>query len=207
MSFTNQMLGALGTATGALAAGKHIAEQRQQKAIQEEQKAIQEEQKSIQEEQKAISSFGQLQTAIDQEAEAKKMNEDALAEQMKFEKANPNLSDEDALNQEEIEKLKEQDEELSKKMFEKHPRNEQGRFISQMEHQSKVAKQQSKVNQDLEMAKKARDEIDSKLAVRYQLKQAVETRATQLRVAKDNKILAENIFEKNKKYLPKGGNN
>ena len=33
MSFTNQMLGALGTATGALAAGKHIAEQREQKAI------------------------------------------------------------------------------------------------------------------------------------------------------------------------------
>ena len=34
MSFTNQMLGALGTATGALAAGEHIAEQRKQREQQ-----------------------------------------------------------------------------------------------------------------------------------------------------------------------------
>ena len=34
MSFTNQMLGALGTATGALAAGEHIAEQKKQREQQ-----------------------------------------------------------------------------------------------------------------------------------------------------------------------------
>ena len=34
MSFTNQMLGALGTATGALAAGEHIAEQRKDREQQ-----------------------------------------------------------------------------------------------------------------------------------------------------------------------------
>ena len=183
MSFTNQMLGALGTVTGALAASEHITDQKQQKAI---------------------SSFGQYQTAIDQEAEAKRKNDEALAEQMKFEKENPNLSDEDGLNQKEIERLTEQDAELSKKMLEKHPRNEQGRFISQMEHQFKVAKQQSKVNKDLEMARKARDEIDMKLAVREKLKTYVETREDQLKVAAENTALAKINFDKQKKYLPKG---
>ena len=183
MSFTNQMLGALGTATGALAAGEHIAEQKQQKAI---------------------SSLGQYQTAIDQEAEAERMNDDALVEQMKFEKENPNLSDEDGLNQKEIERLKEQDAELSKKMLEEHPRNEQGRFISKMEHQFKVAEQQSNVNKDLEAAWKARDVLNMKLAVREKLKTNVKTREKQLKVAKENTTLAMLNLEKQKKYLPKG---
>ena len=41
MSFTNQMLGALGTATGALAAGQHIAEQKKANKEAEAQKEIQ----------------------------------------------------------------------------------------------------------------------------------------------------------------------
>ena len=41
MSFTNQMLGALGTATGALAAGQHIAEQKKANEAAEAQKEIQ----------------------------------------------------------------------------------------------------------------------------------------------------------------------
>lgn len=41
MSFTNQMLGALGSATGALAAGKHIAEQKKANEAAEAQKEVQ----------------------------------------------------------------------------------------------------------------------------------------------------------------------
>ena len=41
MSFTNQMLGALGTATGALAAGQHIAEQKKANEAAEAQKELQ----------------------------------------------------------------------------------------------------------------------------------------------------------------------
>lgn len=41
MSFTNQMLGALGTATGALAAGQHIAEQKKANKAAEAQKEVQ----------------------------------------------------------------------------------------------------------------------------------------------------------------------
>ena len=187
MSFTNQMLGALGTVTGALAAVEHITDQKQQKAI---------------------SSFGQYQTAIDQEAEAKRKNEEALAEQIKFEKENPNLSDEDGLNQIEIERLKEQDNELSKKMLEEHPRNEQGKFISQMDHQLEVAKQQSKVNKDLEMARKARDVIDNKLITRKQLGDNVKARETQLGEAQLKTQRAKDYLakaEKETKWLV-GGN-
>lgn len=127
-----------------------------------------------------LSAENNLSTSIVQEAQAKKEHTDALGDAAKFENANPNLSDEDALNQEEIEKLKEQDDELSKKMSEEHPRNEQGRFISKMDHQREVAKQQSKVNQDLEMARKARDVINNKLIARKQLGDNVKARETQL---------------------------
>lgn len=41
MSFTNQMLGALGSATGALAASKHIAEQKKANEAAEAQKEVQ----------------------------------------------------------------------------------------------------------------------------------------------------------------------
>ena len=41
MSFTNQMLGALGTATGALAAGQHIAEQKKANEAAEAEKEVQ----------------------------------------------------------------------------------------------------------------------------------------------------------------------
>ena len=41
MSFTNQMLGALGTATGALATGKYIAEQKKANEAAEAQKEVQ----------------------------------------------------------------------------------------------------------------------------------------------------------------------
>lgn len=41
MSFTNQMLGALGTATGALAAGQHIAEAKKANEAAEAQKEVQ----------------------------------------------------------------------------------------------------------------------------------------------------------------------
>ena len=47
MSFTNQMLGALGTATGALAAGQHIAEQKKAKAEMVESNAIAKENQRI----------------------------------------------------------------------------------------------------------------------------------------------------------------
>ena len=47
MSFTNQMLGALGTATGALTAGKHIAEQKKANEVAEAANAIAKENQRI----------------------------------------------------------------------------------------------------------------------------------------------------------------
>ena len=127
-----------------------------------------------------LSAENNLSTSIVQEAQAKKEHTDALGDAAKFENSNPNLSDEDALNQKEIENLKKQDSELSKKMLEEHPRDEQGRFISKMDYQREVAKQQSKVNKDLEMARKARDVIENKLITRKQLGDNVKARETQL---------------------------
>ena len=142
-----------------------------------------------------------------QEAQADKEYKDALGDAAKFQNENPNLSDEDALNQETIERLKKQDDELSKKMFDKHPRNEKGQFISQMEHQQKVSNQLTEVNKDLEMARKARDVIDNKLITKQQLKDAVDVRHKQLEVAQSNVQKAdENLtkVQKQTKWLVGG---
>ena len=146
-------------------------------------------------------------TTTAQEAQANKEYTDALGDAAKYENENPNLSDEDGLNQKEIERLNEQEKELSGSMFEKHPRNEKGQFISQMEHQQNVSKQLTEVNKDLEMARKARDVIDNKLITRTQLADAVKARKTQLEVAQANAQRAnENLakVQKQTKWLVGG---
>ena len=130
-----------------------------------------------------LSAESNVGTAIAQEAQAKKEDADAKAEQFKFENENPNLSDEQNVNKELINNLNVREQELSKSMFDKHPRNEKGQFISQMEHQQNVSKQLTEVNKDLEMARKARDVIENKLATRVQLDEAVKARKTQLEEA------------------------
>lgn len=156
-----------------------------------------------------LSAEGNLNTATAQEAQADKEYTDALGDAAKYENANPHLSDEDALNQEEIVNLNLQEQELNKSMFDKHPRNEKGQFISQMEHQQNVSKQLTEVNKDLEMAWKARDVINNKLITRVQLGKAVEARKTQLEVAQANTQRAnENLakVQKDTKWLVGGKN-
>ena len=154
-----------------------------------------------------LAAEDKVSTTKLQEAQADKEYKDALGDAVKYENENPNLSDEDALNQEEIKRLNEQEQELSKSMFDKHPRNEQGQFISQMEHQQKVSNQLTEVNKDLEMARKARDVIDNKLITRKQLKDAVDVRQKQLEVAQSNVQKAdENLtkVQKQTKWLVGG---
>ena len=133
-----------------------------------------------------LSAEGSVNTATAQEAQVEKEKTDAEAEQFKFENENPNLSDEQVVNQQTIDNLNVQEQELSKSMFDKHPRNEKGQFISQMEHQQNVSNQLTEVNKDLEMARKARDVIENKLATRVQLGKAVDARKTQLEAAQAN---------------------
>ena len=143
-----------------------------------------------------ISAENNLGTAIAQEAQAKKEKTDALGDALKFENENPNLSDEQNVNKELINNLNVREQELSKSMFDKHPRNEKGQFISQMEHQQNVSKQLTEVNKDLEMARKARDVIENKLITRSQLKSAVDARETQLKEAQDRTSRAKDYLAK-----------
>ena len=127
-----------------------------------------------------LSAENNLSTSIVQEAQANKEHTDALGDAAKFENENPNLSDEQVVNQQTIDNLNVQEQELSRSMFNTHPRNEKGQFISQMEHQQNVSKQLTEVNKDLEMARKARDVIENKLITRKQLGDNVKARETQL---------------------------
>ena len=133
-----------------------------------------------------LSAEGNVSTATAQEAQVDKEYTDAKAEQFKFENENPNLSDEQVVNKELIDNLNLKEQELNKSMLDKHPRNEKGQFISQMEHQQNVSNQLTEVDKDLEMARKAQDVINNKLATRVQLGKAVETRKTQLEAAQAN---------------------
>lgn len=156
-----------------------------------------------------LSAEGNLSTATAQEAQAHKEFIDATSEELKYENENPNLSEEHLLNKKEIVNLNLQEQELNKSMFDKHPRNEKGQFISQMEHQQNVSKKLTEVNKDLEMARKARNVIDNKITTRIQLDQAVQTRKTQLEVAQANTQRAnENLakVQKETKWLVGGKN-
>ena len=103
-------------------------------------------------------------------------------ENVKF--SNENLQQKQAKQMEEaktkIDTLNKQEQELSKQMLEKHPRNEKGQFISQMEHQAKVSEQLTKVNKDLEMARKAQQTLQQKQKLQLALRQATDKQITTL---------------------------
>ena len=79
-----------------------------------------------------------------------------------------------------IDALNSQEQQLSKQMFEKYPRNEKGQFISQMEHQMNVSKKLSEVNKDLEMARKAQETLQQKQNLQTALRQATDKQISNL---------------------------
>lgn len=187
MSFTNQMLGALGTATGALAAGEHIADQKQQR------------------EQKALSSSAQLETAIG-ELNLKKAQQ-AEAEQVLAEAEQKESSDDIvaaiAGNSGLIDKLNNKEQEYFTQMAKGNSRDDKtGRFISQEEANIRYAD----LMDELYAAKKAKKSMENKWEVRKNMIADVNAKKNEVKLAQVVKDQAQLIFDKQKKYLPKGGN-
>ena len=79
-----------------------------------------------------------------------------------------------------IDALNSQEQQLSKQMLEKHPRNEKGQFISRMEHQENVSKKLTEVNKDLEMARKAQITLQQKQNLQTALRQATDKQISTL---------------------------
>ena len=79
-----------------------------------------------------------------------------------------------------IDALNSQEQQLNKQMLEKHPRNEKGQFISQMEHQENVSKKLSEVNKDLEMARKAQTTLQQKQNLQTALRDATNKQISKL---------------------------
>lgn len=187
MSFTNQMLGALGTATGALAAGEHIADQKQQKAF---------------------GALEKLQTVDDnlnlkksQQAEAEKTLADAEKEQ-----STDDLAVAIAGQSGIIDKLSNKEQEYFTQMAKGNSRDDKtGRFISQDEANKRYAD----LVKELEAAEKAKKSMDIKWEARKNMIDDVRAKKEQVRLATDLKNQAQSIYQKNMKYLhkgPKGGN-
>ena len=187
MSFTNQMLGALGTATGALAAGEHIVDQKQQKAFA----ALE----------KLQSVDDNLKLKQDNQAEAEKTLADAEREQ-----SSEDLAAAIAGQSGIIDKLTSNEKEYFSQIAKGQSRDDKtGRFISQEEAYIRYAD----LMQELEKAKKAKKSLDIKWEVRKNMIDDVSAKKEQVRLAKELKNQAQSIYEKNMKYLrkgPKGGN-
>ena len=100
--------------------------------------------------------------------------------------SNENLQKEQAEEMESKNKLinvlNNQEQQLSKSMLEKHPRNEEGQFISQMEHQMNVSKKLSEVNKDLEMARKAQQSLQEKQKLQTALRDATNKQISKLQL-------------------------
>ena len=198
MSFTNQMLGALGTATGALAAGKHIAEQRQQKAIQEEQK-------SIQQEQKAISSLGQLETATSQLnlKEAQKAEAEQVLAEAENKEPETNIIAETIASAGKIDRLNALNKKYSEQMDKGQSRDDKtGKFISEDQANARY----DKLRDELKAAKKAHEALQNKLKARENMRADIEYKLNEVKLATKVRDQARLAFEKNEQYLPKGGN-
>ena len=137
MSFTNQMLGALGTATGALAAGEHIAEQRQQKAI---------------------SSLGQLETATSQLnlKEAQKAEAEQVLADAENKEPETDIIAEIISSSGKVDRLNALDEKYSEQMGKGQSRDDKtGKFISKDQANARY----DDLMDDLKAAKKAYQSI------------------------------------------------
>ena len=188
MSFTNQMLGALGTATGALAAGEHIAEQRQQKAI---------------------SSLGQLETATSQlnlkeaqQAEA----EQILADAENKEPEN-NIIAETIASAGKVDRLNALNEKYSDQMDKGQSRDDKtGKFISKDQANARY----DDLMDELKAAKKAQEAMQNKLKARENMRKNIRDKIDEVKLATKVRDQAKLVFDENEKYLPKGskgGNN
>ena len=182
MSFTNQMLGALGTATGALAAAEHIADQKQQKAF---------------------GALENLQTVDDnlklkqaQQAEAEQKLADAEKEQ-----STDDLAVAIAGQSGIIDKLNNKEQEYFTQMAKDNSRDDKtDRFISQDEANKRYAD----LMKELDSAKKAKKSMDIKWEVRKNMIDDVKAKKEQVRLATELKNQAQSIYGKNMKYLHKG---
>ena len=187
MSFTNQMLGALGTATGALAASEHIADQKQQKAFG----ALE----------KLQTVDDNLKLKQDNQAEA----EQKLAEAEK-EQSTDDLAAAIAGQSGIIDNLNFNEKEYFSQIAKGQSRDDKtGRFISQDEAYMRY----DDLMEELDAAKKAKKSMDIKWEVRKNMIDDVKAKKEQVRLATELKNQAQSIYEKNKKYLrkePKGGN-
>ena len=182
MSFTNQMLGALGTATGALAAAEHIADQKQQKAF---------------------GALGQLETATSQ-SNLKEAQQDELEQILAdAEKKEPEIdiiakSIESAGK---VDRLNALDKKYSEQMDKGQSRDDKtGKFISE----DQANERYDDLMDELRGAKKAHESLQNKLIARDNMRKNIDNKKEEVRLAKQVKDQAKLIYEKNKKYLPKG---
>lgn len=175
----NQGLGAI---SGAALGIKHIANQN---------------------EAQAISSFGQYETAVNQENyKAGKVAETETAIKQ-FDAENPTIIEDTLVATGKVKKLDEQLNTYSQQMESGKNRDEAtGRFISRQQADERFANKYD----ELTAAKKAQSDLQVKLQSRQNMVNDLAKRKEELTLAQKNTKLAEGVKNKYEKYLPKGGN-
>ena len=156
-----------------------------------------------QKEQQAISSFGQYETAVNQEnyKEGKVAETETAINQ--FDAENPTIIADTLAATGKVNKLNEQLDTYSKQMESGKNRDEAtGRFISKQQAEERFA---NKYDQ-LTAAKKAQSDLQVRLQARENMVNDLKSRKEELQLAQQNTKLAEGVKNKYERYLPKGGN-
>ena len=158
-----------------------------------------------QNEQKAISSLGQLETATNQLnlKEAQQAQAEQTLAEAENEKPEGELITETLASMGKVDRLNALDEKYSDQMDKGQSRDDKtGKFISKDQANARY----DDLMDELKAAKKAQEAMQNKLKARENMRADINAKKKEVELATDVKNQAQLMYEKNKKYLPKGGN-
>ena len=158
-----------------------------------------------QNEQKAISSLGQLETATSQLnlKEAQQAQAEQTLAEAENEKPEGELIAETLASMGKVERLNALDKKYSDQMDKGQSRDDKtGKFISKDQANTRY----DDLMDELRAAKKAQEAMQNKLKARENMRNDIKAKIDEVKLATKVRDQARLVFEKNEKYLPKGGN-
>ena len=157
-----------------------------------------------QNEQKAISSLGQLETATSQLnlKEAQQAQAEQTLADAENKEPETNIIAENIASAGKVDRLNALDKKYSDQMDKGQSRDDKtGKFISKDQANARY----DDLMDELKAAKKAQEAMQNKLKARENMRNNIKAKIDEVKLATKVRDQAKLVFEKNEKYLPKGG--
>ena len=158
-----------------------------------------------QNEQKAISSLGQLETATSQLnlKEAQQAQAEQTLAEAENKEPETQIIAENIASAGKVDRLNALDNKYSDQMDKGQSRDDKtGKFISKDQANARY----DDLMDELKAAKKAQEAMQNKLKARENMRNDIKAKIDEVKLATKVRDQAKLVFEKNEKYLPKGGN-